>query len=123
MSQVLVRCSDQRLNEPLQKKYAHATILSQTGGIKWFLSRDSMEELVEQLELVLAQDQLSAIHLVSETDCALYKELGEDDTDRYRDDMLAVADEIRGHFPEADVETFLYDTARKTLKKVTDDFD
>lgn len=120
MAYVLVRCGDRRLNDPLRKKYTDATIVSQVGGIKWYLSRDSLEDLIEQLEIIVSQDSPTAIHLVSHGDCQLYQELGEDDVERYTDDLLEIADQVGQRFPEIDIATFWYDPISKSLKKIAE---
>lgn len=118
MANVTLRCADERLNELAAKKFADDVMLGELGGIKWHLSRDTLEELFEQLEFAIEHKGTKACQLVSHTDCGLYKELGEDDTDRYVEDLEEAMNQISERFPELAVTGYLYDVTTHELTKI-----
>ena len=118
MANVTLRCADERLNEIVGKKFGENVTLAELGGIKWYLSRDGLEELFEQLEFAIEHKGAKSLALISHTDCGLYKELGEDDTDRYLEDLREAMMAIGEHFPQVKVSGYVYDVETKELNRV-----
>lgn len=118
MANATLRCADERLNAITYEKFSSNLTLGLLGGIKWYLSRDSLEELFEQIEFVIDHKETKALTLISHTDCGLYQELGEDEHDRYVDDLCDAAKQIHERFPELVITAALYDVETKNLEKV-----
>lgn len=121
MANVTLRCADERLNEVIGKKFADNVTLAELGGIKWYLSRDNLEELFEQLEFAIEHKDTKSLHLVSHTDCGLYKELGEDEHSHYEDDLAEATHLISERFPELKISGYLYDVTTKELRRLTNE--
>lgn len=121
MANVTLRCADERLNEIVGKKFPDNVTLGKLGGIKWYLSRDILEELFEELEFAIDHKDTKSLQLVSHTDCGLYKELGEDDSDSYEEDLLEAMATVGERFPELKVVGYLYNVETKELRQVESD--
>ena len=118
MANVTLRCADERLNEIIAKKFPHNVTLGELGGIKWYLSRDGIDELYDQLEFAIDHKDTKAVVLVSHTDCGLYKELGENDDHHYRDDLTEATHLLQERFPELKLTSYLYDIETKELELI-----
>lgn len=118
MANVLLRCADERLNDIIHKKFGDALTLAELGGVKWHLARDTMEELFEQIEFAIDHKETKAVDLVSHTDCGLYKELGEDEAERYQEDLTDAVGQLEGRFPDLKVTGYLFDTGAKELNRI-----
>ncbi|MBI4175438.1 hypothetical protein HY523_02365 [Candidatus Berkelbacteria bacterium] len=121
MANVTLRCADERLNEIIGKKFPDNVILGELGGIKWYLSRDGIEELYDQLEFAIDHKGTEALNLVSHTDCSLYKELGETDDHHYRDDLEETMNLLHERFPELKILSFIYNVDTKELERIATD--
>lgn len=118
MANVTLRCADERLNEITGKKFADTVMLGELGGIKWYLSRDGLDEFVEQLEFAIDHKDAKALNLISHTDCGLYKELGEDSLHQYEDDLTDAIGLIQERFPELKIAGYIYDIETKELRRL-----
>lgn len=121
MANVTLRCADERLNEVAYRKFPDNLTCAELGGIKWYLSRDNLEELFEQIEFAIDHKGAKSLDLVSHTDCGLYKELGENDADRYREDLEEAIAQIQERFPELKVTGHIYDVETKQLETLDAD--
>lgn len=118
MANVTLRCADERLNEVIHKNFADHVTLGEFGGVKWYLSRDGLEELFEQLEFAIEHKGAKSLNLVSHTDCGLYKELGEDSPSQYEEDLEEVISLINERFPELKVRGYIYDVTERDLRRL-----
>lgn len=120
MINVVLRCADQRLNDMTGKKFSGDLVLAELGGVKWHLTRDTMEELFEQVEFAVDHKGSKELNLVAHTDCAFYKELGETDPEVATDDLLDAKNQLGQRFPDLTVNLYLYNVESKELELLTD---
>ena len=118
MANITLRCADERLNDVIYKNFPENVTLAELGGIKWYLSRDTLEELFEQVEFALDHKDAKSLSLVSHSDCGLYKELGEDSDSQYEDDLREAIDLIQERFPALKIQGSIYDVDTKQLRRL-----
>lgn len=121
MTNVVLRCADQRLNEVINKKFTNDLTLAELGGVKWHMARDNMEELFEQVEFAVDHKGTKEVSLVAHTDCALYKELGEDDPDQPAHDLHDAVAQLSERFPALTITPYLYNVETHKLEQIDTD--
>ena len=118
MTNVVLRCADQRLNNIVHKKFTNDLTLAELGGVKWYMARDNMEELFEQVEFAVDHKGTKEVSLVAHSDCALYKELGEDDPKQPAIDLHEAATQLNERFPALTILCYRYDIETHKLEKI-----
>lgn len=123
---ILIRCSDPRLNDLLEQEAVreefdteknHA-VIANVGSIKYFLTRATPEDLLEQIKLLAHHFEADRIVMLNHTDCGFYKSFDHDNWDQYKLDLRDMATYISEKLPELRIDTFILDTESGHLTKV-----
>jgi carbonic anhydrase len=121
MVTILIRCSDPRINkvidEVLNLGKEHA-IIANTGSIKYFLVRDKLSNLADQINILAKGFGANKIIVTNHTDCGFYKQLGQNEEIHYSSDLKHTRKFILKAFPQIKVECYLIDTKRGTKASV-----
>ncbi len=121
MITILIRCSDPRINKAVdelldvEKEYS---VIANTGSIKYFLVRDELSNLVEQINILAKGFGANKIILTNHTDCGFYKQLGQDEQTHYLSDLKHVKKFLSETFPQMKVKCYLIDTKLGTKVSV-----
>lgn len=118
MVNILIRCADEQLNDMIEKKFPEQVTLSKIGGIKWYLSRDSLNELFEIIESSVNTDKAEKVDFVSHTECSFYQELGENNRTHIVEDAMRAVGAMQQQFPDLTITGYLYDDQTKNLESI-----
>ena len=122
---ILVRCSDPRIQKYLEEVGVgnktgalkdHA-VIGNTGSIKYFMTKNQMQDFYEQLDILVNHFHAEKIVLLNHTDCGFYKKLDENKEENYINDLREVKGLLLGKYSEVGVEAYLLDTETGDLKE------
>lgn len=123
---ILIRCSDPRLNDLLDQEAvreefdtqkSHA-VISNVGSLKYFLTKSTPEDLLEQVELLVHHFGAKRLVFLNHTDCGFYKSMDQDNWDQYKLDLRDMATYFEEKIPGLSIDAFIIDTETGHLTAV-----
>ena len=122
MTTILIRCSDPKIDKAVDKLLSmerEYSVIANTGSIKYFLARDKLSNLADQIKILAKGFGANKIIPTNHADCGFYKQLGQDEETRYLFDLGHVKEFLLNAFPQMKVECYMIDTGTLELKSVT----
>jgi carbonic anhydrase len=119
MMTILIRCSDPRINKAVEElldageKYA---VIANTGSIKYFLVRDKLSDLFNQINILASGFAANKIIVTNHTDCGFYKQLNQNEETYYLSDLKHVKKFLLKAFSQMKVKCYLIDTKNLNTK-------